>query len=221
MSTQRKEVLQDACETCNLYLKLQRAAHRNSSRVSQTASEKILSVYEYYFGLEQMVAFPSTLDTDTLKDAKATLKDLGDAPSTEDLKPAYGKLEAWFQLGMPGFTVIAIGATPFTNNDHNIRMLQSNRSLRATYRTKGNNLMDEDKLSVDEYDEKKSELTHACTELDFQLEADRIIVDNAQNADFEELIAAIKDASSGDDFLAGTEKAITFIDALTSLRVTW
>ncbi|MCX8211780.1 MAG: hypothetical protein OTI34_12075 [Lewinella sp.] len=219
MSTQRKEVLQDACDTCNLYLKLQRAAHRNSPRVSQTASKKILSVYEYYFGLEQMAAFPSTLDTDTLKDAKATLKNLGDAPSTGDLKPAYGKLEAWFQRGMPGFTVIATGTTPSTNNDHNIRMLPSNRSLRATYRIKGNNLMDEDKLSVDEYGEKKSELTHACAELYFQLKADRITVDNAQNVDFEELVAAIRDAGSGDDFLAGTEKAITFIDALTSLRV--
>lgn len=219
MSTQRKEVLQAACDACNLYIKLQRAAHRNSSRVSQTASEKILAIYEYYSGLERMTAFPPTLNTDGLKDTETTLSGLGEALSTEDLKPAYEKLEAWFQGGMPNFTVSDINATPFTNNDHNIRMLQSNRSLRATYRTTGNNLMDEGELSVDDYDEKKSELTHACKELDFQLEADRIIVDNAQNARFENMIADIKDASSGEDFLADTDKTITFIDDLTRLRV--
>ena len=212
-------VLQSACKTCNLYIVLQRRAHRNASRLSDTAAGKIMSISEFYFELKRKSPLPSTVTKDTLVDLLAVLDGLKDNPTLNALKPVYEKLDGWFVSSLPGFVPVGVDDKSRTDNEHNKRMLRTNEDLRTNYRVRGNELMDENKLKFKDYEEKKSELTHAYMELRLQLESDKLTVDNAQNVDFETLVSSIKGANGGSTFLGQTVKTIAFIDNLTKLTV--
>ncbi len=218
MSETRIEILQSACDTCNLYIQLQRTAHRGTSRVSDTATGKLLQLTDYYFELAQRNPLPATLTTEDLLRIRDDIEQTDGTPAPPDLHPLYTKLEGWFLIALPDFIPSSVDQHR-TDNEHNKRMLRSNRDLRSTYRVRGEELMDAGRLSVDGFREKKNELTHACTELRLWLEADRITVDNAQNADFEAFISTIRQATHGGDFLEATANVLAFINGLTAFRI--
>jgi hypothetical protein len=215
----RTEVLQSACDTCNLYIALQRMAHRNASRVSDTAADKIMKITEFYFGLEEKNPFPATLSKDDLNNVQSALDGLRAKPTIAALKPVFEELEGWFILSLPGFTPVGVNAKSRTSNEHNKRMLRTNDNLQPIYRIRGNKLMNEGTLDFKDFEMRRSELNHACLELRLQLETDKITVDNSENTDFEALAKSISEANGGSSFLGQTVKTIAFIEELTRLTV--